>query len=139
MLQLPDPGFVVNIISNSTPYVVLQGEMLSKVNHTHPCICPIIVQSGDCYNFSTCTCISDTLLKQSLNACRISSQLLSMYNISISNLILAMNNTLIHVFESYRGCATNSKSPRFIKLYRKYIKSLKIIIGNIQTFNLSTR
>ena len=139
MLQLPDPGFVMNITSNSTPYIVLQGEILSKVNRTHSCICPIIiVQSGDCYDFSTCTCISDTLLKQSLNACKISSQLLySMYNISISNMTLTMNNTLIHFFESYRGCAINNQSPRFIKLYRKYIKSLKIIIGNVITLLLN--
>lgn len=119
---VPTAGFQVDIYSSSTPYIVLPRSRV--INATSDCICPIILNHSELsYNFSTCSCFNDTLFSNSLTASNLGSG--NMYQLKFSDLSGAINNTIVHLFESFRWCGRNTQVNH--KLYRKYFKSFKII------------
>lgn len=86
------------------------------------CICPVIlITNPGCYNFQSCSCIADTRFNGYLYVCVSNG---TMFNVCFSNLNSAMNNSLLHLYQTkYSNCQNE-----MIYLYRNYVKSFKIIV-----------
>lgn len=128
-LNVPLDGFCLDIQSSAIPNVVFPRRNSSE---GRDCICSIIINLP-CYDFSSCSCINETIFLSSVYTCKLQHQSPPVYHMCFINLDTEMNNTVIHIFESYRYCISDEYNFNNykIKFYRDYRKSFRIITGMI--------
>lgn len=89
------------------------------------CICSVLLLANqNCYDFQTCSCISETSFLNSLTVC-VSN--ISHLLICIGNFTDEMNNTNVHFFVTRHSSCIQQN---LYYSYRKYVKAIKIISGN---------
>lgn len=118
-------GLCVDLPSGSTPYVVLPRNLTGSIN-TSDCSCGI---TSDNYNSSRCSCISETAFSNSLSVSKVKDTLkIDIYEFCFTNLSAAINNSVIHFYESFRYCT--NKFQRAVDVnFRRYRKSFQILVG----------
>ena len=89
------------------------------------CICPLlVVASHRCYNFASCSCLTESYFRESINICAINT---STIQICFNNLTNEMNGTNIHLFQTqYLNCQHHQSTFA----YRKYIRAFMILVNH---------
>lgn len=128
-LKVSINGTCVPVLSNKNPSIVLPKNITNYTSaNMQDCICPVILKD-DC-SFSKCHCINDTVFSEYLDICIESNSSSNYYYYCFPyGLSLEMNNTLIHIFDSFRSCINDTFDIPITKSYRDYHKSFRILIG----------
>ena len=120
-MKLPYDGLCIPILAVENPNVVIPV----NANNKSDCSCPITFKD-DC-KFRKCNCIGETIFEHSLTVCENKNYASddTYFKICLRNMSEDLNNTVLHMYDSYRKCDTDD---RLFHLHRVYRQSFKILL-----------